>query len=188
VIVTNAADLRRPSEPVKDISEGGEVARRLTYALRKHNKKATKDSRKGKSETTTIGVGLAAPQIGVHKQVCCLLINDVPLVLMNPVITEKSEGTIEFTEGCLSFPGEQAKTTRHVWVTVQTLNHRAPITFGPRFGFASDSSVLLSVAAQHEIAHLHGLTFHDFAVGKPSPQEDQRPEAAVDSHPDLPPM
>lgn len=181
MIVTDEASLRVPSEPVADVHEGGEVARRLTYALRKNNKKAAKDAKRGKSDTTTLGVGLAAPQIGVHKQVCCLLVNDVPVVLMNPVITEKSEETIEFTEGCLSFPGEQVKTTRHVWVTVETLNHPSPVTFGPRLGFPTDSSVLLSVAAQHEIAHLQGLTFHDFAVGN-------RPEAAVDSHPDLPPM
>jgi peptide deformylase len=177
VIVTDEAALRVPSEPVKDLSEGGEVARRLTYALQKHNKKASKDAKRGRTTETVVGVGLAAPQIGIHKRVVVVMLDGVPTVLMNPVIVEWSSETIPFTEGCLSFPGVQVETTRHLWVVVEAMNHRGPLVFGPRDEPWSDSSVLKSVVVQHEIAHLDGQLFVDFA------RKD-----SDDSHPDPGPM
>jgi peptide deformylase len=163
VIVTDEAALRLPSEPVKDLSEGGEVARKLTYALRKHNTKAAKDAKRGKTTETVMGVGLAAPQIGIHKRVVVLMLDGVPTVLMNPAIVAWSPETIPFTEGCLSFPGVRVETTRHLWVMVEAMNHREPLVFGPKGGDWSDAAVLKSVVAQHEIAHLDGQLFTDFA-------------------------
>lgn len=173
MIVTDEAALRIPSVLVKDVHEGGEVARKLTYAIQKHNKKALKDSRKGKSNTTTIGVGLAAPQIGIHKRVVVVLVNGVPLVLMNPVITRKSDETVPFTEGCLSFPGEEVQTVRHAWVEVEALNHPRPLVFGDTL-VPTDAGLLRAVAVQHELDHLDGILFKDRA----------RKESSRDSHPD----
>ena len=69
------------------------------------------------------GVGLAAPQIGIHKR---LVVIDTtpqdkdlaPVVLVNPVITLK-EGSQIFTEGCLSVPDEAEKVERAVKVAVK---------------------------------------------------------------------
>jgi peptide deformylase len=53
------------------------------------------------------GVGLAATQVDVHKQVLVIDISDTRdqlLVLINPAIRE-SRGVSDFEEGCLSVPG-----------------------------------------------------------------------------------
>src|ERR1043166_2198094 len=79
------------------------------------------------------GVGLAAPQIGVHKRVVVVDIRsyereqegkrveipsgEEPLVLINPVISNKS-GELEWEEGCLSVPGETGMVTRAAKCTV----------------------------------------------------------------------
>src|ERR1700675_4852652 len=60
------------------------------------------------------GVGLAATQVDVHKQVIVIDISetrDRPLVLINPVILE-SRGASDFEEGCLSVPGIYDKVPR----------------------------------------------------------------------------
>ena len=52
-----------------------------------------------------MGVGLAAPQVGILKRIAVVDIGDGPIVLINPeVIEEDGEQTGE--EGCLSVPGK----------------------------------------------------------------------------------
>ncbi len=58
------------------------------------------------------GVGLAAPQVGILKRICVIdTTGETPLVLINPVITEK-DGEQTGDEGCLSLPGKAAPVTR----------------------------------------------------------------------------
>ena len=62
------------------------------------------------------GVGLAAPQVGISKRLAVIDISSREeqhplIVLINPSIL-KSEGEIEFEEGCLSIPEYTAKVTR----------------------------------------------------------------------------
>jgi len=169
-IVTDETLLRRKCDPVRNVREGGEVARKLQDALRQVNKRALNKFRKsgGKSELVQ-GIGLSAPQIGIHKQVCLLMVNERPIVLMNPVIIGQSHDMIQFDEGCLSFPGVKVTTRRHLWVIVDTLN-TGMMTFGPTDPLGlNKTSLLLSVAAQHEIAHLSGQLMQDFAI--PAKQE-----------------
>lgn len=165
MIVTDERALRVACAPVTSVSEGGVVARRLTDTLARVNKKATKAYRRvsGKNQDLVMGVGLSAPQIGVAKQVCLVRLTPEgrPWVLMNPVIVGKSEATVSFTEGCLSFPGVRVKTERHLWVDVDTLN-LGRVTFGPKDCDVKGDNLLLSIAVQHEIAHLHGLLLFDF--------------------------
>lgn len=164
MIVTDAKQLRLPCEPVKNVREGGEVARKLSGYLERHNKHAQKKfQRTGGKVALPVGVGLAAPQIGIHKQVAVVKVGNVPLVLMNPVVVDASATTIPFEEGCLSFPGVQVTTQRHVWVKVRCLNHPEVLTLGPTTPeeWGNHTLLLKAIAAQHEIDHLNSTLFTD---------------------------
>jgi peptide deformylase len=164
MIVTDEQLLRRPCEPVKDVSEGGAVARKLWAALERHNKHAMKvHKRTGGKASTVIGVGLAAPQIGILKQVAVIKVGGLPLVLMNPEVVEASASKVPYTEGCLSFPGVEVETERHIWVKVKCLNLPGVHTFGPTTpeGWQNNTLLLRSIAVQHEIDHLRAVLFTD---------------------------
>ena len=103
------------------------------------------------------GVGLAATQVDVHKQVIVLDISETKdqlLVLINPEILESS-GESECEEGCLSVPGvfDKVKRAEHVRVAALNVN-------GDRFEF--DASNVLAVCVQHEIDHLKGIVFVEY--------------------------
>lgn len=104
------------------------------------------------------GIGLAAPQIAVSKQITVIDIsfNERPedkLVLINPVIVER-EGILHEEEGCLSLPDINEKVKRSGWVKV-----RAQDVTGKFFEVEGED--LLARALQHEIDHLHGVLFID---------------------------
>ena len=103
------------------------------------------------------GVGLAATQVDVHKQVIVIDISeahDQLLVLINPKIVD-SRGKADCEEGCLSVPGIFEKVSRAEWVKVQALN-----IDGKSFEIESDG--LLSVCTQHEMDHLKGKVFVEY--------------------------
>ena len=103
------------------------------------------------------GVGLAATQVDVHKQVIVIDISearDQLLVLINPVILE-SRGISDFEEGCLSVPGIFEKIGRAEWIKVRALDR-----VGQRFEL--EASGLLSVCIQHEMDHLQGKVFIEY--------------------------
>ncbi len=101
------------------------------------------------------GVGLAAVQVGVLKQVIVIDIDDGsgPLILINPkIIKEKGEQEVE--EGCLSFPNKFAKVIRPAEITVEALNRDGK-------NFKVKAKELLAQAISHEIDHLNGIVFID---------------------------
>ena len=103
------------------------------------------------------GVGLAATQVDVHKQVIVIDISearDQLLVLINPAIL-KTRGISDFEEGCLSVPGIFERIERADWIKVRALN---------RVGqpFELEASGLLSVCIQHEMDHLQGKVFVEY--------------------------
>lgn len=101
------------------------------------------------------GVGLAAVQVGVLKQVIVIDIDDGsgPLILINPkIIKEKGEQEVE--EGCLSFPNKFAKVVRPAEITVEALNRDGKT-------FKVKAKELLAQAISHEIDHLNGIVFVD---------------------------
>ena len=103
------------------------------------------------------GVGLAATQVDVHKQVIVIDISethDQLLVLINPKILD-SRGKADCEEGCLSVPGIFEKVTRAEWVKVQALG-----IDGKPFQVESDG--LLAVCIQHEMDHLKGKVFVEY--------------------------
>jgi len=107
------------------------------------------------------GVGLASPQIG--KNIRCVVIQPDPYVapeiLINPVITKKSEALLESEEGCLSVPGIYGLVKRHKKISVQALNRH-----GRRIEF--DAKNFDAFVIQHEIDHLDGILFIDKADEK----------------------
>ncbi|PID52445.1 MAG: peptide deformylase [Candidatus Moraniibacteriota bacterium] len=96
------------------------------------------------------GIGLAAPQIGISKQIAVINAEGQRLVLINPVITKRSEEMIIFKEGCLSVPGKELDILRHQKVTIQYIDENGKHT-------KLKVSDFLSVVCQHEIDHLDGI-------------------------------
>ncbi len=105
------------------------------------------------------GVGLAAPQVGVLKQVIVLDTTprqpeSKPVAMINPRIIAK-EGTTRYSEGCLSVPGEAEEIERAARITVKFLD-----VVGEEQTLEADG--LLAVAIQHETDHLYGTMFVDY--------------------------
>lgn len=102
------------------------------------------------------GVGLAAPQIGISRQLCVIdtTVTDKPgvkLVLANAVVVS-TDGRQVTEEGCLSLPDFRADTPRPERATVH-----AQDVHGQEFTLSGQG--LLARAFCHEIDHLHGVLF-----------------------------
>jgi len=104
---------------------------------------------------TAIGVGLAAPQIGVSKRVIVIKIEEDLYQLVNPEIIQ-AEGSAIDVEGCLSVPDIIGEVTRAEKVGVKALNRQ-----GEKVEIRADG--LLARVLQHEIDHLEGILFIDKA-------------------------
>jgi len=109
------------------------------------------------------GVGLSAPQIGVHKRVAIIRLGQThdgedeelsdPVALINPEILT-TEGEIKDYDGCLSVPNFYGYTYRPEKIRLSTLNVE-----GKRYEMAL--SGLDARVALHEIDHLNGILFID---------------------------
>lgn len=105
------------------------------------------------------GIGLAAPQVGVHQRVIVLDIarqdeEPQPIKLVNPEIIWLSDEDASFEEGCLSVPEHYAEVVRPAAVTLRYLDYQNEIREMTAEG-------LLATCIQHEIDHLDGILFLD---------------------------
>ncbi len=103
------------------------------------------------------GVGLAANQIGVPRRVAVVDIgeDDPPaVVLINPVILERSDERETAEEGCLSIPDIFGDVERHARVVVEALDRDGQRVRAEATGYKAR-------AIQHEIDHLDGILFLD---------------------------
>ncbi|MHB8495942.1 MAG: peptide deformylase [Casimicrobiaceae bacterium] len=103
------------------------------------------------------GVGLAATQVNVHKQVIVIDISehrDDLRAFINPVLLE-AEGEAENEEGCLSVPGYYDKVARAARIRVRAQNERGET-------IELDAEGLLAVCVQHEMDHLRGKVFIEY--------------------------
>jgi peptide deformylase len=137
-------------------------------------------------ENEIVGVGLAAPQVGVNIRLIVintctdnkrcsptlspgeLLLNPkMPLALVNPELLSVSEETETVEEGCLSLPGVSGHVTRplRVLLSARTLDGEA---------LQVDCGGLLARCLQHEIDHLDGKLFYDHLD-----QDEQKAAASV---------
>jgi peptide deformylase len=102
------------------------------------------------------GVGLAAPQIGVSKQVAIVDTSagekpEAQVVIINPEVVLR-EGKQTGEEGCLSIPGFREPVTRANTVTIRARNAKGEEIEVP-------GEELLARALLHETDHLHGILF-----------------------------
>jgi peptide deformylase len=108
------------------------------------------------------GVGLAAPQVGVSKQMilvdCGEKYQKEPYVLINPVIV-KHKGLQLGDEGCLSLPGMYLPVVRADYVAVEATD-----LSGKKI--VIEGKDLLSRCLQHEIDHLNGKIFTEVVEDK----------------------
>jgi len=112
------------------------------------------------------GIGLAAIQIGVPKQVLVIDLQDRdseeeaaeparnPLVFINPELYDPSEEQSVYNEGCLSVPEQFAEVERPATVHARWLDEK---------GEKHDEQIdgLLATCLQHEMDHLEGILFID---------------------------
>ena len=105
-----------------------------------------------------MGVGLAAPQVGILKRIVVIDIGEGPLVLINPEILESS-GEQTGDEGCLSVPGMAGQVTRPEYVRVKAQNiDMQEVEY--------EGEGLLARAFCHEIDHLDGLMYTRLVEGE----------------------
>ena len=107
------------------------------------------------------GIGLSAPQVGVNLRVIVVqLMSAGKLVgpvqeMINPVITNYSDDSMEYEEGCLSIPGEYIRINRprSIHVKFQTLSGKYKKWY---------LKGLEARIVQHEIDHLDGVLMSDY--------------------------
>ena len=117
------------------------------------------------------GVGLAAPQVGVLRQIAVINVDgENTYVFINPEILEQ-EGEQTGDEGCLSVPGKVGTVTRPERVRVRALDiHMQP--------FELEAEELLARACCHEFDHLKGVIYTSKVSG---PLRDVRYETEEES-------
>lgn len=98
------------------------------------------------------GIGLAANQVGILKQIIVILVNENPVVMINPEVLETSTETCIMNEGCLSFPNKFLEIERpeKVKVKYRCLSGRPMI---------ESYEGLEARCVLHEIDHLQGVVF-----------------------------
>ncbi|HAP74871.1 MAG TPA: peptide deformylase [Acidimicrobiaceae bacterium] len=112
------------------------------------------------------GIALAAPQIGVQKQIVVWDIDDQPMAIINPQVVE-SDGEWVYSEGCLSIPELYVDIVRPNQVLV-----RGFTVDGDEVEIEADE--LMGRMFQHEIDHLNGVLMFDRMT------PDQRKEAMAE--------
>jgi peptide deformylase len=109
------------------------------------------------------GIGLAAPQIGIAKNIAIIRLDKnrgYDLNLVNAKLTKGFDPIIFRQEGCLSFPGRVEDTNRfqEVYITDNLVAPNNLIVTG-----------LMAIVCQHEIDHLNGVIFTDHIIKKATP-------------------
>ena len=129
--------LRKKCDKVKRVDEEiNKIARDMTDTMYAEN-----------------GVGLAAPQVGISKQIIVVDVDDELVTLINPEITVSGEKE-KMEEGCLCLPKVSVEIERFSSAKVEGLNLE-----GEKISI--DAGGLLARAFQHEIDHLNGMLIID---------------------------
>ncbi|MDR1680852.1 MAG: peptide deformylase [Prevotellaceae bacterium] len=111
------------------------------------------------------GVGIAAPQIGISKNIFLMQRFDLPdapvVAVINPKIVAHPDTTICFVrDGCLSMPGVSGNSVRYPWLEVEYYNEDGDPVRERLEGY-SRTETFTAVIFQHEYDHLLGLLFTD---------------------------
>ena len=103
-----------------------------------------------------MGVGLAAPQVGILKRIVVIDVGEGPIVLINPEILETS-GEQTGQEGCLSVPNKVGIVTRPNYAKVKAYDENMQ-------EYIIEGTELLARCLCHEIDHLDGVMYVDKAT------------------------
>ena len=154
LLTTNEQDLKILRRPCKDINFGkdGENVEKLISRM-----KATMFAESG--------VGIAAPQIGISRNIFLFVRVDqsnAPVeVAINPKIVNHPDETICFErDGCLSIPYISANSIRYPWIEVEYLNENGKKIREKLVGYSRQDN-FVAVIFQHEFDHLQGVLFTD---------------------------
>lgn len=113
-----------------------------------------------------LGIALAAPQIGVQKQIFVWDLDGEQQVIFNPEIVE-SDGEWVYDEGCLSIPGLYVEMVRPKTVLMRGIDIDGNVV-------EREADELEARMYQHELDHLHGVLMFDRMT------PDQRKEALTE--------
>ena len=104
------------------------------------------------------GVGLAAPQVGVLKQIVVIDVGDGPIVMINPRILDRA-GEQKAYDGWLSVPGKHGMVTRPNYVKAVYMNEK----MHPQ---EIEGTELMARAICHELDHLEGRLYVELVEGE----------------------
>ena len=166
VILNEVKDLKQRIMILPIYLYGSEVLRRENVDADLNDKEGILKLLEDMKETLKVadGCGLAAPQVGVNKNLVIVdgrdlsdtydYLGDFFRVMINPVVLEESEQTCEYSEGCLSVPGIYAEVSRPSKIKVEYYNENFEkvVEEFDRFGCRM---------VQHELSHLDGELFVD---------------------------
>jgi peptide deformylase len=150
--------IRRLGDPV--------LKSRATPVDRFDDSLRTQVSRMGAIMNDALGVGLAAPQVGLSQRLLVYRVGqEAPLIaLVNPELEWSSDDAEEAEEGCLSIPGVGVDVDRPVHVRVRARDEFGDVRL-------VEASGLEARVIQHEMDHLDGVLILDRTT------KDQRKEA-----------
>lgn len=111
------------------------------------------------------GVGIAAPQVGISRNLFLFIRTDKPdyplQVAINPRIVAHADSTICFErDGCLSIPNVSEDTVRYPWIEVEYTDLQGKLV-RERLEGHSRTGNFAAVIFQHEYDHLEGVFFTD---------------------------
>lgn len=148
MIITDIEKLKQISEPVS-LSEAPEIINLLDTELALANKLGH------------YGIGLAAPQIGIYKQVAIVRIGDIKINLVNAEVLDKRLRVIG-TEGCLSLPDKSCRVERFNEIVV--LNQSNFSDFDEKIPIKFVAYGIPAICVQHELNHLDGVLITDISL------------------------
>jgi len=167
--------------PLEIHTLGDEVLRKSARRIGKVNEQVRELARDMlRSMYTAKGIGLAAPQVGIHQQ---LLVIDLdlenaatpPLVLINPEISAASAGLDTYEEGCLSIPGVYLDVVRPTAIEVSFRDEMGR----PR---KMKADGLMARCIQHEMDHLNGVLFVDRVTDEDGLQKELKEKGFERQH------
>jgi peptide deformylase len=139
-----------------------EILTQENKALRKRSKRVDKIDDAVRNTSAALvdlmiksnGIGLAAPQCGIHKRIIVISDNGAIKVFINPEVIFTSEQSVEMEEGCLSIPETFIKKTRPESVTIKYRN----LAGHPHLETYNGLTARIIL---HEIDHLDGILMTD---------------------------
>lgn len=152
--IDNANDLKVLRTPCKDLNYEGDSAMIKKLAARLLSTMIAEN-----------GVGIAAPQIGISRNIFLFMRINQPNhpveIAINPRIINKPNESICFEgDGCLSIPGQSGNTARYAWIEVEYLNIEG-VKIRERLEGFSRTDDFTGIIFQHEYDHLQGVLYTD---------------------------